>query len=88
MNTAATSLPVTAVPSPPPPTQIPVQIVGYSEDGTQALFSDAFGTVAPLLVTQAPSAKRRMSTLEILLIAVAVAVGVVTLCLLISVSKK
>lgn len=85
MNTAATTLPVTALPM---PSEAPLQIVGYSEDGTQAIFSDAFGTTAPLMVTMAPSSKRRMSTLEILLIAVAVAVGVLTLCLLISVSKK
>lgn len=86
MNAAMTSMPVTAVPV--TATQPPLQIVGYSEDGTQALYADAFGTLAPLMMTTAPTTKRSMSTLEILLIAVAVAVGIVTLCLLISVSKK
>lgn len=63
-------------------------VLGYSNDPSQAEYTT--GTTAPLLVTLAPliAKKKTMSALEILLIAIAIAVGVVTLCVLLSVSKK
>lgn len=72
------------------PTMLPMQdIVGFSEDGDQADYAAAFGTPSPIFLTLAPSSKKKsMSSLEIMLVAFAVAVGVVTLCLLISGSKK
>lgn len=68
-------------------------VVGFSPDIPQANFDNAFGTGSPLFVTLAPSngyygKKKGMSALEIMLIATAVAVGVVTLCLLLSATKK
>lgn len=69
------------------PTVSPSPIIGYSNDGTQAEF-----TMAPMLVTLAPASqkppKKGLSALEIMLIAMAVAIGVVTLCVLLSVSKQ
>jgi hypothetical protein len=63
-------------------------VLGYSNDPTQAEYTAQNN---PLLVTLAPilaTKKKSMSALEILLIAIAVAVGVITLCVLLSVSKK
>ena len=63
-------------------------VLGYSNDPTQAEYSS---TTAPLLVTLAPilnPKKKSMSALEILLIAIAISVGILTLCVLLSVSKK
>ena len=73
------------------PSMLPMQkdIVGFSEDGNEAEYAAAFGTPSPIFLTLAPSYKKKsMSSLEIMLVAFAVAVGIVTLCLLISGSKK
>jgi len=68
-------------------TDTPSPIIGYSNDPTQAEYSAATAplmTLTPVLVPK----KKTMSALEITLIATAVAVGVVTLCVLLSASKK
>ena len=74
-------------------------ILGYQKDTTANAYAPA-GSMAPLagssppmlmMVTAAPKPalpKKTMSMLEIMLIAVAVAIGVITLCLLISSSKS
>lgn len=91
---APTTLPATGLstglPAPVVMTTAP-PIVGYNPNADRlADYSTAFqgGNPIQLVLTPTPAPGRKnMSALEILLISTAVAVGAVTLCLLISVRK-
>ena len=88
-----TKLPVTGTTPPPPAvvlTSTQPPIGGYDEDeASLANYPAVFDITSAPVVTLSPASKRRsLSALEILLIATAVAVGVITLCLLLSVSKS
>lgn len=82
-NTAGVPAPVVVTTAPP--------IVGYNPSVDRlADYSTAFQgmNAIPVMLTPTPAPGRKsLSALEILLISTAVAVGAVTLCLLISVRK-
>jgi hypothetical protein len=97
---APTSLPTTGTAAAPAPVTLttPPPIVGYNPSSDRlADYSTAFAALAPgatvgpvAVLTPPPGAvpKKSLSALEILLISTAVAVGTITLCLLISVQNR